>query len=315
MSPKRAFEDRCIIIDLAAIRPLKAVSGAVLRSRKYQKIVKSIKVAGLVEPPVVIRDNSSQGRFLLLDGHLRVEALKALGQTSVLCLIATDDETFTYNSQVSRLATIQEHRMILNAIGAGVSEARIAEALDVDVKNIRNKRSLLSGIDPEVACLLSDRHVPFQTIRALKKLMPARQVQVTKLMIAMNRFTVSYARSLVEATPDHLLSSKRRRRLRADQIAMMENETANLERDFEIIESDFGRDHLELVLIKGYLRRLLAGGPVVGHLARHYPEILREFQILVEPRNEPPVRHVSLSWRANGSIHGKSARVMPSEKS
>ncbi len=315
MSLKRAFEDRCIIIELAAIKPLKAVSAAMLRSRKYQKIVKSIKVAGLVEPPVVVPDNRRQGRFLLLDGHLRVEALKALGQTAVLCLVATDDETFTYNSQVSRLAAIQEHRMILNAIEAGVSEARIAEALDVDVKNIRNKRSLLSGIDPEVACLLNDRQVPFQTIRALKKVKPARQIQVTKLMSAMNRFTVSYARSLVEATPDHLLSSKRRRRLRADQIAMMENETANLEREFEIIESDFGRDHLELVLIKGYLRRLLAGGPVVGHLARHYPEILREFQILVEPQNELPLRHRGLSERANGLIHEKSAGVMPFAKS
>lgn len=288
MTPKRAFEDSCITIELAAISPMKAVAAHVLRSRKYAKIVASIKAVGLVEPPVVIADQSEPGRFLLLDGHLRVEALNQLGATTVLCLIATDDETFSYNSQVSRLAAIQEHRMILNAVNAGVSEGQLSEALNVDVQNIRNKRSLLNGIDPEVARLLNDRHVPFQTIRALKKLKSSRQIQVTKLMIAMNRFTVSYARSLVEATPDHLLASKRKRRLRTDQIAMMESETANLERDFKIIESEFGRDHLELVLIAGYLRRLMASAPVVGHIARYYPEILREFQVLAARQDDMP---------------------------
>lgn len=282
MTVARAFEDACITIRLDVIRATKDIAPAVLRSRKYAKIVSSIRAAGLVEPPVVIRDRSSPQAYLLLDGHLRLEALRQLGRSDVLCLIAKDDETVTYNSQVSRLATIQEHRMILNAIETGISEQRIAEVLNVDVQSIRNKRSLLSGITPEVVVLLNDRHVPFQTIRALKKLKPARQVEVTQLMIAMDRFTVSYARSLVEATPDDMLATKRKRSVCPDQVMMMENETARLERDFKIIESDFGRDHLELVLIRGYLRRVLACAAVVGHLARHYPEILREFQMLAE---------------------------------
>ena len=33
-----------------------------------------------------------------------------------LCLIADDDEAFTYNKRVNRLATIQEHYMIVKAI-------------------------------------------------------------------------------------------------------------------------------------------------------------------------------------------------------
>jgi hypothetical protein len=35
---------------------------------------------------------------------------------STLCLIATDDEGYTYNNRINRLAIIQEHRMILKAI-------------------------------------------------------------------------------------------------------------------------------------------------------------------------------------------------------
>jgi hypothetical protein len=53
---------------------------------------------------------------------LRLEALKELGETETLCLIATDDEAFTYNNRINRLAIIQEHKMILKAIERGVSE-------------------------------------------------------------------------------------------------------------------------------------------------------------------------------------------------
>jgi hypothetical protein len=35
--------------------------------------------------------------------------------------VSTDDEAFTYNKRISRIAPIQEHRMILKAIERGVS--------------------------------------------------------------------------------------------------------------------------------------------------------------------------------------------------
>jgi len=51
---------------------------------------------------------------MLLDGHLRLEALKALGAKEALCLVSTDDQGFTYNRQINRLTPIQEHKMIGN---------------------------------------------------------------------------------------------------------------------------------------------------------------------------------------------------------
>ena len=61
------------------------------------------------------RDRSSRGKYLLLDGHLRLEALKDMGVVEVVCLVSTDDEAFTYNKPVSRLAIVQEHKIILKA--------------------------------------------------------------------------------------------------------------------------------------------------------------------------------------------------------
>lgn len=68
-----------------------------------------------------------------------------MGETTVTCLVATDDESFAYNKRISRLATIQEHKMILRAVERGVSEARIAAALNVNIALIRQKRTLLES--------------------------------------------------------------------------------------------------------------------------------------------------------------------------
>ncbi len=96
------------------------------------------------------RDRSEPGKYLLLDGHLRIEVLKDMGETEVVCLISTDDEAFTYNKRVNRIAIIQEHRMILKAIERGVSEERIAKVLNVDVASIKRKRRLWTEYAPRL---------------------------------------------------------------------------------------------------------------------------------------------------------------------
>lgn len=183
------------------------------------------------------------------------------------------------------MATIQEHKMVLNAINKGVPEERLARALNVNIAQIRTKRNLLAGICPEVVTLLRDKHVPVGTFTELRFLKPVRQIEVAQAMITMNRYSKGYAKSLVAATPaDQLVEGKRRRPrgLSADQIHTMQRETENLDREVKRIERDYGVDHLDLVLAIGYVRRLLGNAPVVGHLARHHAEILSEFQKMAE---------------------------------
>ena len=273
-------------IPIANIQPLKLVSSAVKQTPKYAQIAASIREVGIVEPPVVARDPSEPNKYLLLDGHLRIDVLKDLGQSEVMCLISTDDEAFTYNKRVNRIAIIQEHRMIRKAIERGVPEERIAKALNVDVQNIVRKRRLLEGICPEVAELLKDKHIAFHTFTELKKLCPLRQIEAAELMVAMNKYTISYARSLVTATPQKQLvdSSKPKRvnGLTDEQIALMERESVSLEREFRIAEKAYGTDHLDLVLTNGYLGKLLGNARVVRYLAEHHPDILSEFQKLAQ---------------------------------
>jgi hypothetical protein len=281
-----AFEAATIRLPIAELKPLKEVSEQIRLSAKYRQIAASMADVGIIEPPVVARDRSSPGAFLLLDGHLRVDVLKQLGQIEVDCLVATDDEAFTYNKRVNRIAIIQEHRMILKALKDGASEERVAAALNVNVGQIQRKRRLLEGISPEVAELLKDRHISIHTFWQLKKLAPLRQIEVAEIMIAMNKFSTSYAKSLVLATPQAQLADpgrpKATRGVSREQVAVMERESANLEREFRIAEQAYGTDHLDLVLAKGYLTRLLENPRVARYLQQNQPDIAGELRKIAD---------------------------------
>ncbi len=145
----RSFENNCLTVPVEAVLPLRALGASVKSSRKYHQITASIKEVGLVEPPVITRSPGKEDTYMLLDGHIRIEVLKDLGIERVECLVSTDDEAFTYNKRISRLAPIQEHKMIRRAIEHGVSEEKIALALDLNPRSIVRKANLLEGICQE----------------------------------------------------------------------------------------------------------------------------------------------------------------------
>ncbi len=281
-----SFETTSLRIPISEILPLKQLPLTVTKSVKYGQIAASIAEIGIIEPPVVIRDRQNSGVFHLLDGHIRLDVLAKRGETEVVCLVAREDEAFTYNKRISRLATIQEHKMILKALEKGVSEERLARALNVNLTSIRHKRSLLQGICPEAVEMLKEKQVPLHTIGQLKKLKPMRQIEVAQLMNAMNKYTITYAKSLVAATPQSMLVQTKKpiKGLSKEQVTLMENETANLDREFKTIEQDYGTDHLDLVLATGYVARLLSNARVVRHLAQYFPDILSEFQKIIDVR-------------------------------
>jgi hypothetical protein len=144
----------------------------------------------------------------------------------------------------------------------------------------------LDGICAEAVELLKDKDVSQKAFVALRKMVPMRQIEAAELMVAMNRFTVSYAESLLAATiPSQLVDPgkpKAPRKLSSEQLALMERESANLERDFKIAEQSYGTDHLDLVLAKGYLAKLLGNARIVRYLAQHHRELLGAFQKIAE---------------------------------
>lgn len=281
-----AFEDQLVLIPLDRILMLKPVSAKVLQTQKYQQIVASIREIGIIEPPVVNRNPDGQGRYFLLDGHLRIAALKSLSSHEALCLMARDDEAFTYNKHVNRIATIQEHKMIRRAIDRGVSIAKLAAALNLDIDAIIRKRDLLNGICQEATELLKDQMIAPGTFPILRKMKPLRQIEVATLMNDAGVYTRPYAQALLAATPkSQLLNPEKPRRIKGlddEQMSRMEAEMESLQREYRLIEENFGRDMLHLTLAKGYLSALLGNSLVVRFLTAKEPEILKQFQQIAD---------------------------------
>jgi len=285
MTPKRinsAFESELAALPLAALLPLKQVTAMVKKSVKYQCIARSIDEIGLVEPLVVYRKADRRGRYMLLDGHLRWTILLEKGQTEVECLLARDDEAFTYNKRINRLALVQEHFMIVRAIERGVSEVKLAKALNVNIQHVRRRRQLLNGICSESVDLLRDKSVNPVTFDVLRKMKPVRQIEACKLLVSASNYSSSYAKALFAATKDCDLrrpaQPKRRAVITSADLALMESELKTVQQDLKAVEASYGNDMLNLMIANRYISKLVGNRLIARYLDENHPEILQEFR-------------------------------------
>ena len=289
------FERKSVIVPLAQLVPLKTMRPGTKQSRKYAQILTSVRAVGLVEAPVVTPDPRRRVRYFLVDGHTRVEVLKDLGIAEAECLVATDDETYTYNKRISRLPPIQEHRMVLRLVDRGVPEPRIAEALGLDVGTIKKRIRLLAGISSDASEILKETPCPAGTFDILRCMAPLRQVEAAELMTGQNNFTATFARAILAATPDSQRVDPRKKKLggergiSVDQIARLERELSSLQAQVKSVEETYGIDNLHLTVARGYLRKLLGNARVVRWLSQHRQEYLTEFQVIAEMESLIPV--------------------------
>jgi hypothetical protein len=285
---KLAFERELIAVAIENIVPLKVLRPGIKESKKYLQIVRSIRAIGLVEPPVIVPDPSRSGGYFLLDGQLRIEALKDLGIAEVECIVSTDDETYTYNKKVNRIVPVQEHRMIMRAVERGVSEAQIAEALGWEVASVRRRSHMLDGICSDAAELLKDSPCAMLTFDILRKMVPLRQVEAAELMLGQNNFSAAFARALLVATPANQLVERRNPKphgssaITSEQMARMERELINLQSQIKSFDETYGVDNLHLTVARGYVGKLLANARVVRWLSQNRHEYLSEFQTIAE---------------------------------
>lgn len=282
--PKIGFDFERLTLPLSKLLPVRHLADPERKVSRYRSIVSSIREVGVIEPLMVYPQKGSSDTYLLMDGHLRYYALKDLGIDSVECLIATEDESFTYNARISRLAPIQEHAMINRAVKNGVAVERIALALDMDVREIKSRMNMLKGIHEEAVELLKEKQVSPPVFRILKRVKPVRQIEIAELMVSANNFTKGYAEGLFMGTSkDQLVdpSKPKTKALAPEEIAKMEEEMEALENDFKAIEETYAENMLNLTVIRGYLKRLMENGKVVRFLSSKHSDLFTEFERIV----------------------------------
>ena len=282
---KQGFQERLIELGVEELLTTKSISIYAMECRKYGQVLSSIREVGLIEAPVVAPLKKGKG-YLLLDGHLRIMALKELGVERVSCLISTDDETYTYNKYINRLSAIQEHRMIVKAVQSGVSEEKLARVLNLDIGTIRNKKNLLEGICPEAVELLKDKSVPEPVFRVLKKMKAPRQINAAMLMNDQNKFTSSYAKALLDATPANQLVNKGRPKKETPAIlarqARLEEESLALSREIGSLKEQYGTAMIDMTSMQAYLKSLLGNEAVAKYLRELHGPIHDKFKQIAE---------------------------------
>lgn len=274
-------------IPLEELMPSKKVPDGVMTTRKFRQIVSSIREIGLIEPLSVIKPDENASGFLLLDGNLRVLALKELGQDTAPCLIAKDFETYTYNHRINRLSTVQEHYMLRRAIDKGVSKERLARAFSVNLSTINSRVNLLHGICPKAVELLQDHQFTPDVTRHLRKMKAARQIEAVELMIAANSITSAHADALLKATPPEQRSDytpakpEEPKGNPLEQIVRLEREMNQVQAKYKRAEENYGSELLNLVVAKGYLKKVLENEAVRAFVDRTAPEILEQFELVL----------------------------------
>lgn len=251
---------------------------------KFRQIVSSIQSVGIIEPLSVTLADATEEQFLLLDGHVRLQALHELGAATAPCLLASDDEAYTYNTRINRLSTIQETRMLQEAVAKGVSRERLALTLNIDISSLLKKLKLLDGICPEAAAMLKDRQFSPEISRLLRKMKATRQIECIDLMLTANSLTVNYAEALLATTPVELLvdgSKPNMRGVTPEQMTRMEREMQNLQGQYKLIEDSYADDVLNLLVAQGYLSKLLANEAVSRFITQQRADIFEQFQTIV----------------------------------
>jgi hypothetical protein len=278
-----AFEKQMVVLPLDILVPQRAVSKGQRETDFYRQITASLKHVGLIEPLVVYP--RGPGDYLLLEGHVRLEILKSLGVKEAKCLLSTDDEAYTYNRHVNYIPPIAQHFMLLEALKSGLTEERIAAALDVGLDSIRMKRDMLNGICPEAVQILIEKSVSPQVFTILRKMKAIRQIEAAEHMVAGGTFTIPFAKALLAVTkPEMLEEPPSSRKLQATSVAarsMLEEQNEFLLRDLKSVEESYGTDVLTLTVSLGYLERLLANSKIERYLERYHLDILETLRKLL----------------------------------
>lgn len=272
---------RIIRLLLENILPVRQISDAQKRANRYEVILTSIKAVGLVEPLVVYPQKGQPGKYTLVNGHMRYYAMKELELTFADCLVANDDEGFTYNARISRLPAIQEHKMITQAVKNGASLDRIAAALNISPQGVKASLNLLNGINDEAVDLLKDKPISPAALRMMRKVTGERQLEMARMMIEANNYHAGYVEGLVLGTRKELLAvdlPKKKKGMSAEAIAKMEQEMETLESGMKAITENYKDNMFTLQTAHTYVKALLKNTRVAKYLKAKHAEINTEFE-------------------------------------
>ncbi|ENA0609601.1 TPA: plasmid partitioning protein RepB C-terminal domain-containing protein [Enterobacter cancerogenus] len=273
---KQCFNNHFHLYPIASLLPSRSIPVNVRASNKYKQILTSIAEIGLIEPVIIfITEN---GEHKILDGHLRIEALKDLEITHAHCLISPIEDTYSYNKRVNHLTILQEQRMLLKAVESGVSVEKLCAVLGLSQGIINTRLRISEGISKEALALLADKNVSQNVFDVLKKIKLHKQIDFVSTMLTLNNFTKKFALSMLHALPAEYLVRKPDNapddKDMIKTLARLEKEMAALQVETQDIENEFAENNLNLMVARSYIAKLLSKNEIIHWLYDNKSEYL-----------------------------------------
>lgn len=247
----------------------------------YHVIVASIREMGIIQP-IVVCPSINPGKYKILDGHLRVCALRELEQKYVYCIISTDDERYTFDAQINNLSTFQRANMIAKAVESGISLSKISLALGINENQLRSDMDVTEGLDQKVVDILKTVNVSKKALIALRKVKSVRQIEIAWRMVNMKKFSYSFVQSMIDSTADCLFvdqkKPKRTKDIDLNEIASMESEIKNLEANAREASEKYERQFYELSIVISFIGRLFSHKRIDEYIKQKFPETYEKFK-------------------------------------
>ncbi|MGX5804930.1 plasmid partitioning protein RepB C-terminal domain-containing protein [Bradyrhizobium sp. Arg314] len=148
---------------------------------------------------------------------------------------------------------------------------------------------LVGGVCLEVLYLLNDFGAPLKIFPLLREVVPSRQVEIVRLMIALDRVQFRVVKVLIALTPRSQLTDPFARRkqyegISSSQLAAMETDLAKVSHEYLSFASTHGATVLNLIAVTSYFDRLLNNPKLVRFVARNFVGHLEVYQKLLDFR-------------------------------
>ncbi|SMG55354.1 ParB/RepB/Spo0J family partition protein [Cedecea sp. NFIX57] len=265
---KQCFNNHFQSYLIETLIPSRTLPVNIKSSGKYKQIVSSIAEIGLIEPVMIFIHNNGEQK--ILDGHLRIEALKDLNITHAHCLISPVEDTYSYNKRVNHLTILQEQKMLQKAVESGVPVEKLCAVLGLSQSIINTRLRISDGIAKEVLALLAEKNVSQNVFDILRRIKPYKQIEFVTTMIALNNFTKKFALSMLHTLPsEHLVRQIENTTEDKDMVktlARLEKEMAALQIETQNIQNEYAENNLNLIIVKSYIAKLLRTNDVIHWL-------------------------------------------------
>lgn len=148
---------------------------------------------------------------------------------------------------------------------------------------------LVGGVCLEALDLLNDYGAPLKIFPLLREVVPSRQIEIVRLMLALDRVQFRVARVLIALTPQLQLADPLARRkeyegISPSQLAAMETDLAKVTNEYLGAASTHGTTVLNLIAVTSYFDRLLNNPKLVRFMARNFASHLEVYQKLLDFR-------------------------------